>query len=348
MHFGITFHPSWWNKNADIDFSKEFFFDPEYRMECDIKMRKVLFDKFGEYGLGEKNPQKRPLLATDLLAAGFLHSAILGCEIIFSDDNSPQVVPMNISDDEIDSYVFPALENNYYWKNVLDQIDYLESHYGKVETYYNLMGILNIAIDVMGDNALTSFYTNPDGVNKFLSKVVDLKTEIGRKFKSLSDDISGGVTSIVRERRPSCYLTSNCTVEMISNEIYEEFLLPQDIKLAESFGDFGIHHCGGTMEHVVSGYRKVPNLTFVEVGTGSNVAKIREALPHVEINARYSAVTLLTDTKEMIENNVEKLFRAGDNKAHQISISCVGIDSNMKDEQVTNFLASCQKIFSGI
>lgn len=83
MRYDITFHPSWWHKNAGVDFTQEFFDDPRYRMECDVRMRKTLYEHFGDYGIGDKEPKRRPLLGTDLLAAGYLHSEILGCRIRF-------------------------------------------------------------------------------------------------------------------------------------------------------------------------------------------------------------------------------------------------------------------------
>ena len=54
MQYDITFHPSWWHKNVGICFSQEFFDDPGYRMECDIKMRKALYERFGAMGLEKK------------------------------------------------------------------------------------------------------------------------------------------------------------------------------------------------------------------------------------------------------------------------------------------------------
>ena len=43
MRYDITFHPSWWHKNAGVDFTQEFFDDPRYRIECDVSMRKTLY-----------------------------------------------------------------------------------------------------------------------------------------------------------------------------------------------------------------------------------------------------------------------------------------------------------------
>lgn len=340
----ITFHPSWWYKNADIHFTQDFFDEPEYRMECDVKMRKALYEHFGAYGIGEKDPQKRPLLGSDLLAAGYLYSEIMGCDIIYQDNNSPQVVCRELDEDTIGEVEAVDLDTNAIWLATQKQIDYLSDKYGHVETHINLMGIQNIAMDLMGQELMVSYYTAPDELEELLTKITDLSIAIGRRFKALSPQVSAGVTAITKQTVPDCYLTSNCSVEMISNDLYEEFLLKHDQRLAKEFGNFGIHHCGQTMEHVVEGYSKIPELTFAEVGAGSDMKAVRAALPDVFLNARYSPARLLTVSENDIFTEVEQLVRDGDNAKHAISVSCVGIDGNASDEQIINFLRACQNV----
>lgn len=340
----ITFHPSWWYKNADIHFTQDFFDEPEYRMECDIKMRKALYEHFGAYGIGEKDPQKRPLIGSDLLAAGYLNSQILGCDIIYQENNSPQVVCQDLDEESIEEVEAVDLDTSKIWLATQKQIDYLLDKYGHVETHINLMGIQNIALDLMGQELFVSYYTAPDKVHELLSKITDLSIEIGKRFKALSPAVSSGVTAIVKQTVPDCYLTSNCSVEMISNDFYEEFLLKYDQRLAKEFGNFGIHHCGKTMEHVVEGYSKVPELTFAEVGAGSDIKAVRRALPNVYLNARYSPVRLSFVSDNEIFTEVENLVKAGDNANHAISVSCVGIDVNVSDDSIINFLKACQNV----
>ena len=119
--------------------------------------------------------------------------------------------------------------------------------------------------------------------------------------------MSGGVTAIVRQTVTECYLTSNCSVEMISNALYEEFLLKFDQELADAFGNFGIHHCGKSMEHVVEGYSKVKGLTFAEVGAFSDIKTVRSNLPGIFLNARYSPMRLMNASKEDIFSEVKDL-----------------------------------------
>ena len=340
--YDITFHPGWWHKNAGIDFSQPFFDDYRFRMECDVKMRRTLYEHFGQYGIGEKDPQPRPLIGTDLLAAGYLYSELMGCEIVYQPDNSPQVVCRNLDVDEIGDVQVPDLDQSPVWARTQKQIDGLKAEFGRVESYINLQGIQNIALDLMGQELYLAYYSDPDEITQLLTKITDMSLEIGRRFYSLTNDISGGVTGIVRQVMPDNYLTSNCSVEMVSNSCYEEFLLPHDQRLAEAFPCFGIHHCGKSMEHVCEGYSKVKNLAFAEVGAGSDIAYVREHLPGIWLNLRYSAVNIQKETPDQIHANVQRMLKEGKADEGRISISCVGMDVNTPEESILAFLDACK------
>lgn len=333
----ITFHPSWWHKYAGIDFTREFFEDPEYRIKCDVKMRRVLYEHFGKYGIGEENPKERPILGSDLLAAGYFHSALAGCEIVYSKDNSPQVKCMDLSDEDLEDFEIGNYKEHELYKNMLYQAEYMKKKFGYCIPAINLMGIQNIALDIMGQNLFIAYYTEPDAIDKLLSEITDMSIEIGKYFKGLSGNVSTGVTAIVGKTVPDCYLTSNCSVEMISNDLYEEFLLKYDNKLAESFKSFGIHHCGQTMEHLNSGYSKVKNLSFAEVGAGSDFKAVKETLKDTVLNARFSPVYLAkASTDDIVKKTRELCSLLGEKD----SISCVGIDGDVGIEKVQAFLSA--------
>lgn len=343
LPFDITFHPGWWNKYAGIDFSQPFFDEPEYRMDCDVRMRKTLYEHFGKYGIGEKNPERRPLLGSDLLAAGYLYSELFGCEIVYQADNSPQVVCRELDAEQIAQLKAPNLDSDPVWARTQKQIAYLGEKYGRVESYINLQGIQNVALDLMGQELFLAYYTDEDEVRGLLSEITKMSLEIGRRLYALTGDISGGVTGIVRKVMPDCYLTSNCSVEMVSQKLYEDFLLEHDRTLAKAFPCFGIHHCGKSMEHVAEGYAKVPELKFVEVGAGSDVRTVAGQLPGVWLNLRYSAVELKRQTAEEIEACVNGLLDSAAGATGGVSVSCVGIDRDTPEENVLAFLEACNR-----
>jgi len=133
MQYNIVFHPSWWHKNAGIDFSESFWNDPEVRIEADMKMRRVLFERFGTFGLGEENPKPRPLIGSDLLACGYLPSQILGCKVVFSKNDAPQVLCAELDEEDALAIPFPDFDKNPVWQGIQRQLDWLQEKYGRVE-----------------------------------------------------------------------------------------------------------------------------------------------------------------------------------------------------------------------
>ena len=337
----VTFHPEWWHKYTGVSFREEFFTDPDYRIECDIKMRKVLYEKFGDLGLGEKEPKPRPIIGSDLIASGYLFSNMMGCNVRYFDAQPPEVICANLPESSIALLEVEKSLQSQVWQQTVKQFEVLQKKFGYVESHINLQGVQNIALDLRGNELFIDYYENPEMLNKLLQVITQTMIQTGRYITSGSKVSSHGVTAITRLVMPEVYLTSNCTVEMISNDIYEEFLLPSDIQLSQEFKPFGIHHCGKSMEHVVEGYKKVKGLKFAEVGAGSNISEVRLALPEIFLNLRYSPVKIKTATENEVMTDIENMAKAA---VHQYSISCVGIDSEVEDEKVRNFIQCVQSI----
>ena len=90
--YDITFHPAWWHKRTGVSFDKKFFLNPDYRIQADMLMRRFLFENFPEiYPSESYMVQPRPLIDSDLLAGEYLQAQLLGCDILFTDDNLPEV-----------------------------------------------------------------------------------------------------------------------------------------------------------------------------------------------------------------------------------------------------------------
>lgn len=335
----VTFHPEWWHKHAKVSFREEFFTDPDYRIDCDIKMRKVLYEKFGDLGLGEKEPKPRPIMGSNLIASGYLFSGMMGCSIRYFESKPPEVICANMTENSIDLLDKNKILNHELWQQTLKQFETLEKKYGYVESHINLQGVQNIAFDLRGNELFIDYYENPELVKKLVEVITRMMIDTGKFITARSKVSSHGVTAITGLVMPDVYLTSNCTVEMISNDIYEEFLLQADNQLSQEFKPFGIHHCGKSMEHVIDGYKRVKGLKFAEVGAGSNIAAVRQALPGVFLNLRYSPVKIKTASENEIVTDIENMARA---TGELYSISCVGIDSEVNDQQVKNFI-NCVK-----
>lgn len=343
MRYDVAFHPSWFHKHAGVDFSQPFWDDPQTRIKADITMRRTLWEKFGRFGLGEENPQPRPLLGSDELACGYLFSEMLGCEIRYKPDDSPQVVCARLDDDACFALEAPDFETSGVWRRTQEQIDALRARFGRVETYVNLMGVQNIAMDLRGSDLLADYYDEESPAAHLLDVACATMLEGGKRLTALTPRVSAGVTNVVRHVCPDVFLTSNCSVEMVSRETYEQMLLPHDERLARAFAPFGIHHCGQTAEHVVQAYARVPNLAFFESGAGSDLAKVRDALPpNVQINQRVSPVRMAAMTDEQIRTEIagyQAILPDG-----RLSVSVAGVDGAMPDSRIEAFLSACREI----
>ncbi len=339
MKYDITFHPSWWNENLGIRFTEEFFNDPVYRIDTDLKMRRLLFEKFGEWGIGEEHPEPRPLLGSDLIASGYLYSKLLGCDVRFSEDAPPEVVCAALSEEDALNFKAPSLSDSPDWQAVEEQIAWLQKEYGAVRSAINLQGILNLALDLRGDSIFIDMYQNEEAARRLFDSCFDLSVQVGKRLSEVSDFMSGGVTAITNSLDfPGLYVHSNCSVEMISLDCYRDFLLDYDVKLARLFQPYGIHHCGQSMEHVVEGYAALRDMAFAEAGAGSNIAEVRKALPDCWLNLRYSPVKLAEVGEEELQNDLHAMVRDAGGTDAPVSVSCVGIDKSVGDEQITMFL----------
>lgn len=339
----VTFHPSWWHKYAGVDFDEKFFFDLDYRLKADQDMRRVLFDHFGEYGLGEKDPKVRPILFSDLIACGFLYSQLLGCEVRFARDDAPTVLCAKLDEKQALSLACPNLDNSPLWLKVQRQVDEMMSRFGYVESAVNLMGVQNIALDLRGEELFYDYYDAPEAAENLLKVATMLSLDIGRRLQAVSSVLSGGVSAIIKQICPEVYLTSNCSVTMISLPLYREHLLPYDQELAHAFPNFGIHHCGSNTEVAIDGYLEVPQLKFLEIGAGSNLVRVAESIRKAGREdliscIRYSPVKLKTASRQEIEAETQQTLSIFDGFAN-LCFSCVGIDSEVSIENVKNYLS---------
>jgi len=100
LHADVVFHPNWWNKNYGLTFEREFFFDPSRRVWQEQKMRQLLYERFGDLGISQKEAPRRPIIGPTILGTGYFIQEILGCETRFNEDSNPWVVSPSLTEEE--------------------------------------------------------------------------------------------------------------------------------------------------------------------------------------------------------------------------------------------------------
>lgn len=326
----IVFHPSWWHKHTGISFDEDFFYHPLKRVEAEAKMEKELYERFGNFGLGEKKPEILPVIGAVHNAAGYIISEMLGCKIKYDDNAAPTVIPANKT--ELSLNVEDAFKSNAF-KKLENLREKLKTKFGYLYGDINWGGILNIALDLQGEKVLMDFFMEPGKLKNYINDIsVVLETFVnGIEKETGTSSIS--VNRNVRHIKKPVFLHSECSHTMISTEQYDEFLLPIDIEWSKKHRPFGIHYCGTDPHRYAESFAKIPHLDFLDVGWGGDLKILRKHLPNTFLNIRLDPVNINSYSNEELANTITKLVKDSANP-YLTGICCINMDDKVEDEKI--------------
>lgn len=328
----LVFNPNWWHQTAGIGFDQSFYLDPQARIQNDVIMRRVLYQRYCELGLGEHNPQPRPVIGSQYVAGGFVIPALLGADIWFASDAAPQPRPMHLKPEQIDQLEKPDFRQTWPMVELIAQMDILEAEWGYLTGDLNTDGLLNAAYHLYGAELFTDFYNAPQRVQHLLEMIGQLIVDVSEYVRQRTGSCSISVNRMVSHVDPRLFLHANCSVPMISPRSYRAMQLPIEQQMAQRIQPFGIHHCGDNLQRYASAYAELP-LAFIDVGWGSDVAACRKALPNVFFNLRLSPVRMLTCTAEEIAADTDSLLRAA-GPLELAGVCCINMDYGTPDENL--------------
>jgi uroporphyrinogen-III decarboxylase len=328
----LVFHPNWWYRNYGIRFDRPFYFDRERRIHDDVIMRRTLYERFGELGMGEPDPQPRPVVGSMHIAGGFVVPAVLGADVVFRDDQAPWPRPVEMPDAQIMALESPDIEATSPMREFIADMDLLEAEYGALLGDYDTDGILNTALCLRGQRLFLDFRQNPELVHHLFAVIAETQVRVASYVRGRTGSCAIATNRIVERIDARTYLHSNCSVQMISPGDYERFVLPYERRLAERLQPYGIHHCGHNMHLFAGRYAQTPASLF-DIGWGSDVAACREALPSCFFSLRLSPVRMLQCTPDEIAADTETLLsRAG--PVDQTALCCINMDYGTPDTNI--------------
>ncbi|MCU0510471.1 MAG: uroporphyrinogen decarboxylase family protein, partial [Anaerolineae bacterium] len=244
LPFEVVFNPRWWHGNAGISFTREFYFDPATRVQNDVTMRRVLWERFGSIGLGEENPQPRPVAGSLHVAGGFVIPALLGAEVQFEPDAAPQPLPCHLSAAQLERLEVPEWRTLWPMNELIAGWDSQEQEWGYLVGDLNTDGLLNAAYHFYGQDLFADFYAAPERVRRVLDIIAELIAGLATYVRSRTGSSSIAVNRMVERVDKGIFLHANCSVQMISPRSYRAMQLPVEKRLADALRPFGVHHCG--------------------------------------------------------------------------------------------------------
>jgi hypothetical protein len=326
----VVFSPSWWHLHAGISFDRDFFFDPRRRVEDEMRMERVLHERWGRCGIGQKRPEERPEIGAVHLASGFLLSEMLGCRVAYHEDAAPTVLPGNVplsgleGSDAFASPVFLDFQR---------MVEALQGRYGRVCGDVNWSGVLNLALDLRGQQLFLDMLDEKEACGRFLDAIFDTVRRFTDFVACRTGTTSISVNRAVRHLEPPVFLHSECSLTMISTELYERFLKKYDTFWSLQKKAFGIHYCGRDPHRFAATFATLPKLDFLDVGWGGDVAAVRKALPTTFLNLRLSPAELVRQSPSEIESTVRGLI-ADSHDRERTGVCCINLDHQVDDRQV--------------
>lgn len=331
----VGFTPRWFHDRLGIDFSEKWHQDPEYRYETLMEMRALLHQKFPQV------EHFRPRVAdgVDLQCAtldgvysAMLISMIYGLKVHYFVDNWPSTSPADCYSKEYLSQLKPiCLDENPAFCQLERQMDTIEKRWGRISGYLNYQGVLNNAFRLRGQEIFFDMCDDPDFVHFLMNHITETMIAVAKRVQE-------------RQRRsgfPIDLITnSNCVINMISADMYEEFVLPYDQRIAEEFSAFGIHTCNWNATPYIDKLAMLPKMGYIDMGMDTDMEKMRRVFPDARRGVLYSPVKCEEQPLEEIARDFRRIAK----HLGPCDIILADLETTITDERVTELLQLADKI----
>jgi hypothetical protein len=299
----LGFTPKWYRDRLGIDFSEKWHQDPVYRYETIVLMKQYLTRMFPS--VENFRPRNEDGIDYDCATLSGVYgsliiSAVYDQEIHYYKDNWPSTdTSRHYSKEALSAFPRFDPDKNPAFRALSAQMDIIASKWGKISGYMiYYQGVLNNAMRLRGQEIFLDMEDDPDFVKRLLRHIYET---------------SLAVTKLVQQRQRESgfpidqFSCSNCVVNMISPEMYEEFVLPFDIKYASEFARFGIHTCNWNASPYLESMRKIKKMGYLDMGMDTDMRRAKELFPDAHRAVLYSPVKIENLNLEEIITDFEKI-----------------------------------------
>jgi uroporphyrinogen-III decarboxylase len=313
-----------------IDFGEKWHINPEYRRETRVQMYAELRKRFPETAIGQIDGNPIDLLTGTFGASAI--AAIYGVPIRYDEEQWPTSEHQYFSEDQLEKLFPPDLDRNPFFQSLMEQIDWIGSKERKIVGYMNWQGVLNNAQRLRGQDIFMDMYLAPERTKHLLDCVCTTMIDAARRLQQKQKEFDPDALSF--------FTVSNCLVNMVDPDLYEEFLLPFDQKIAESFDAIGIHNCAWSATPYLDHYAKVPKVAYLDMGIESDLEKSRSLFPETRRAIMYTPMDVASKTHDEIRADLELIAL----NHGPCDIVAADIEAGTPEDKVKDFIALCQQI----
>jgi hypothetical protein len=265
---------------------------------------------------------------------------MLGCRVEYRQDAAPQVIPAGMDRVDVDP---DRIFNSDGFLRLVKLQQQLKSKYGFLAGDINWSGVLNIALDLVGQNIFTDMLLDPDAIRTQFSLIAQVIERFTDGIGKLTGTTSVSVNRNVRHMEQPVFLHSECSHTMISTNLYEDFLLPVDLAWSQSHRPFGIHYCGKDPHRYAQSFATIPNLDFLDLGWGGDVALLRKHLPNTFLNIRLDPVAINNYSEDELAGAIASKLEDSGNP-WLTGVCCINMDDAVQDDKVEVIFRTVEEV----
>lgn len=331
MRVSIGFEPAWFHKRCRVNFGEQWHKDPFYRHESLIKMKAELVKRFPS--VPSWNPSESDDLWT-ISGVDGIHfiQTLFNIPLIFEKDRWPVLAhEKRWTIGELEQLTPETLMLSPSAEELFRQMETIKSESGKIHGYMNWQGVLNNAYHLRGQDIFTDFYERPEFIHHLFSIICEVMI---------------GLAQVVQEKQRASGFdinqlsVSNCMMNMISPEMYREFVFPHDKKIALSFKRFGVHTCNWKIDPYIGVLGELPKMGYLDMGTASDLAEVKRRFPDTRRAVIYSPMALHDNPVKVIQKNMTRIY-------HELApcdVVVADIQHRTPDHKVNDLLNICRKL----
>jgi hypothetical protein len=291
-----SFSPDWFSARMGLDLGPRWHRDPAYRRESFLAMARALNDEFPRLRLGGNPENIRGGLSQVHTCAPV--AALFGQEIAYRSDAWPENRRLLLDDAKADALQCPDVAATPLFADLMRQMDEIEREWGAVDGELNYQGILNTAFRLRGEQIFIDMAMAPERAHHILGVVCETTMRFADAV--YARQARSGV-------RKDYFVTSNCVVNMISEQHYRQFVMPYDQRLSDHYPCFGIHNCGWKVDAYAKAYSEIRPLGYLDFGIQSDLASLVRLFPHAVLTVILNPDDVIGRTREEVRRTLEFL-----------------------------------------
>jgi hypothetical protein len=327
----ISLSEDWYNNRLGVSFAEDFWADPVRRTENFMQLEYEKAKKYPQLGLGNLNPRPAPV-ASDQYAHRFM-AKLFGCEIVYTVNQAPSAVSLNLEIEELAEYPMPDLHKNEVLKKAISDADILRRKYGYVSGGINTGSPLNVAVTVFGESFLASCAGEPDIAQHILMMIAKTEIRLIYEYTQYIDE-SFNIS-------PLNLGYGNCPAVMLSPALYKKVVLPVDLWYRQQCKHFYLHHCG-VFDKYAELYTALSPASL-DVGGLSDYRKLRKYFPDTMCSYIINSESIEGHSREYIDAVIHGVITDGGPADKISALWSYGISKNATDDNLIDFRTSAKR-----